>query len=208
MKALKGFANFVLILFILVFAQQVQAAWELPHSVHYEGSTNNLNMSGGTTITGHVDFAVYDTSIQTPSFPSAVPGAGRYIYAYQIFNEDPQNSIGNFAVFGLGKQSLDVDSDSITAEQDAPPVGAQPSNKSFTTSNIKAVWNFGTTLIAKGNHSWFLMFRSDKDWVAGTYEVKENADNSDFPVPSIPEPATIALLSFGSLMLVKRRRGK
>jgi len=68
----------------------------------------------------------------------------------------------------------------------------------------RQVWEFGEIdqdWIIPGEHSWFLAFSSDKDWVHGYYEIR-GTEPSDFPVP---EPAMLALLSIGGAILFRRR---
>jgi hypothetical protein len=203
-----GFAKRTLILFFVLFmaafAQQVQAVLrELPNSSHYQGSVNyNTTVSGGV-LSGRIDFAVYDRD--DDEFPTP-PGSSKYIYAYQIFNDEEESdqALAYFAIFGAGEYSMDVDTGSITSQIDPAPVGVQPSSQSFTASNKRAVWNFGGGSLVKDEHSWLLVFSSNRDWVAGTYEMK-TADQLP-PVPPIAEPGTMALICGGSLLLARRKK--
>ena len=79
---------------------------------------------------------------------------------------------------------------------------------SSTTLGIMGAWEFDDSLLAEGEHSFFLVLRSDTgpDW--GTYTFNKNLANQP-PVPGSlpnPEPSTIALLGFGMLTFLRRRR--
>ena len=204
----------------ILFAQDAKATLVrmLPESSHYQGFTYYDEewpdgFDGIEMLRGRIDFAVYDTLGENGNeFTAAgyeAPGDGQYIYAYQIFNEYPGNSevaVAYFAALGIDMAYVyDIDS------QEAPDEGIEPIDQYFSDEDNddvgvgEAVWDFGLfeeDLILVGEHSWFLAFSSDLDWVRGYYEIK-GTEPSDFPVP---EPAMLALLSIGGAILFRRRR--
>ena len=199
----------------------------LPESSHYEGFVYYQNdewddggFSGTVKLRGRIDFAVYDTEEYPNEFIGeddgfTKPGNGRYIYAYQIFNDyfgASEGAISYFAALGIDMNVVDVLS--ISSQEDpesgVKPSPADPSDPSRETgeyfTETDAVWEFGTNdrdWINAGadGHSWFLVFSSDKNWVPGEYEIR-GPQQSQFPVP---EPAMLTLLGIGGAMLFKRR---
>ena len=195
----------------ILFAQDAGATLlrMLPESSHYQGFTyydeewpdgfDGINM-----LRGRIDFAVYDTLAYPNEFIGdggyTAPGDGQYIYAYQIFNDYQgysEEAVTYFAALGIDMAYVyDIDSQDDLAD------GIEPVGQYF--SDEDAVWEFGEIdqdWIIPGEHSWFLAFSSDKDWVHGYYEIR-GTEPSDFPVP---EPAMLALLSIGGAILFRRR---
>jgi hypothetical protein len=157
---------------------------------------------------GRIDFAVYDTlDVQYGDEYLDVgitkPGDGRYIYAYQIFNDYSfsDESVAYFALLDISGNSINIDS--ITSQED-PEKGIEPGSMYFNGDEYKVVWEFDgdAGYVIAGEHSWFLVFSSDNDWEAGSYEIK---GPEDFPIP-IPEPATLALLGISSMLTFLKRR--
>ena len=209
-------------LLLLVIAQQAQA---LPTSSYatkvnnWQGSKYRSETTNDGTISCRVDYAVYDTlapmsnaeSLFVSPIMSLIPDK-EYLYVYQVFN-DLTNSegtpsempIASFAIFNLDKTALNVASQDLNAKDDGTG-GIGPSDKGLAEGDTKAVWTFAGSghLLIKDKHSWLLVLGSDSPPVKGDYEIKSKA--SDFP--SSPEPATIALLSAGSLFLARLRKRK
>jgi hypothetical protein len=223
MKALKRFTNLVLALCVLASAQKVQATvlpvstyataqnnWQ--GSKYYSGAAND-----GSTINCRMDFAVYDTAGQTStaennffnSVSSVMPDMSRYLYVYQVFNNlaDSDASVAYFAIFNLSHTQLNVISQNIGAADDGAG-GIEPSSSELKDNGTKAVWNFAGSLLLQDDHSWFLVLSSDSGPVTGGFEIKSSDADPGVPDGPIPEPATIALLSSGALMIAGRRKCK
>ncbi len=220
MKALKRFANLVFVLCVLASAQQVQA---LSTSLYAQNEHNwwgskdytGPATTGTGTLSAHIDYAVYDSegldsqNAFVNSVKSVMPNMAKYLYAYQIFNQSEDNvSILSFAIFNLGQTTMNLSSQDISAmEADTASVGPDLDTSGLKENGTRVVWNFEGHLILKNEHSWFLLLSSDAAPVKGNYEIKSTA-GSDFPSPSIPEPATIALLFSGAMMIAGRRKRK
>ena len=156
---------------------------------------------------GRIDFAVYDTVAYAGEFISVDienQFEGRYIYAYQILNDYPasEEAVQYFAVFNLEEVPMDVYEDSIDSVEDTPDSGVAATWKDFEGSTVKAVWEFGAGILIAGEHSWFLVFSSDRSPVPGDYEIS----NVRGEFPAVPEPGMIALLGIGGAMLFAGRR--
>jgi len=79
---------------------------------------------------------------------------------------------------------------------------------SSSTIGIMGAWEFDDSLLVEGEHSYFLVLRSDIDWDWGTYTFNKNLADEP-PVPGSlpnPEPGTIALLGIGTLLTLLRRK--
>jgi len=156
---------------------------------------------------GRIDFAVYDT--EHPEYGDeyldaglTVPGEGRYIYAYQIFNDYAfysEEAVAYFAVLGIDETTING-----LGSQEDPEAGIEPGEQYVDGAESRAVWEFNGDdgYIIAGEHSWFLVFSSDQDWVKGDYEIR---GPDQVPVP-VPEPAVIVLLGLGSVSIFRRRR--
>ncbi len=204
----------------VLFAQDAGATLlrMLPESSHYQGfvfyNEDWEDGFGGTqNLRGRIDFAVYDTQgANGNEFTAAgydAPGDGRYIYAYQIFNDywgNSEESVAYFAALGIDMAYVDIYA--IGSQQD-PSEGIEPTDQYLSDEDQdglgEAVWDFGLfneDLILAGEHSWFLAYSGDRDWVRGYYEIR-GPEPGYFPVP---EPAMLTLISIGGTMLL--RRGK
>ena len=219
MKALKWSINLVLLLFVLASAQQVQAA-PLPVSSYATAQNNwqgskfyNQTVAGGT-LSGRIDYAVYDSqSLQNSaetafvnSVESVMPNMARYLFTYQLSNNlsDSEAPLAYFEIFNLQETVLNVSSQNIGAKDDSAG-GIEPTSSGLEQGGTRVVWNFAGQLLLEGNHSWYLVLSSDSGPVEGGYAV--GSSDSDIPAP-IPEPGTIALLSSGALMIAGRRKRK
>jgi hypothetical protein len=196
MRAIRKIGVFSVLVAAALFAQNATATLT---SSYYDGSTYYFTDG----LHGRIDFAVYDDREEyfTENGLQA-PGTGDYVYAYQIFHDPGANpALSYFAILGIGGAVVD----GIDCHDDQSG-GIASTNEYFTAS--EGVWEFqnqhGQGVLFAGDHSWFLVFSSENDWVAGRYEIR-SADN--FPVP-IPEPAMITLLGIGGALTVRMRRRK
>jgi len=201
MISVKRFASLILVFGMFICIEKTRATLT---SSYYDGSKFYNTEEG---LVGRIDFAVYDT--QDPLYGDEyldngleMPGQGRYIYAYQIFSSplSGENDVSFFAVRDAEGNPIDEAFINGTSAQDDGEGGIAPSP---IISEVQGqwIWTFEGGYISAGQHSWFLVFSSDRDWTAGSYEIKA----SGFPVP-IPEPATIIVLGGGIFLLSTGKR--
>ena len=179
----------------------------------YTGSIKYKYPPGEPQLFGHIDFGVFDR--QTDNFAYTPPGDGRYIYAYQIYNDqDSIEAVGYFAILLAGAAFDGIGSDAHVNDTEA----VEPSSAYLVDSTGKLVFEFksvpeggpllGEDILEPGMHSYILMFTSDNDWVPGSFQIK-GGDLGDYEpeLPVVPEPATILILGMGAgtALIMKRR---
>ena len=131
---------------------------------------------------------------------------GRYIYAYQLFNRpnDAEGEYSDILFFGLlDLDTIPVDESLINGDTNAMEDhdgGVAP----YTPSLQQGAWRFTEGILANGEKSWLLVFSSEYAPGRGTYTL--TSSDPDFPIPEMPEPATIALLGLGAIVFLKKRR--
>jgi hypothetical protein len=213
------------------------ALTSLPNSSHYSGiSYYAASPSSGLIQTGRVEFAVYDTQTNPNEFVGTdnftAPGAGRYVYAYQIFNYATNDygmtntSVPFFVIESLGVNAIASNNDIGTINDATGGVDATSyslttntsTTDTITTVNTSVVFAFDNGILAAGENSWYLIISSDQDWVKGSYSL-EAPETSDIPQPdgttentnadsestTAPEPASLLLMGLGVAVLVKRK---
>ena len=186
----------------------------LPYSSHYQGRSY-FDDAG---VTGRIDFAVYDTlGVYGNEWTGAgftAPGGGRYIYAYQIFNDvGSADAIEFCTIMGIDDpptphQLTGINTiDSENPWQDYPPPlldeAMAPTDETFNLDETRGTWDFAGGILAAGEYSWFLVFSSTNDWTEGKY-LMETAGG--FPITSSPEPCTLAFLVIGGAFVFTRRK--
>jgi hypothetical protein len=202
------------LLFVATLFVQNVAATILPYSSHYQG--RSYFSDSATGVTGHVDFAVYDTlgpeGDEWAGVGFAAPGAGQYIYAYQIFNDaGSADAIEFFTIMGIDDPPTPHNLYGIATMASQDPweyyplitEGEAPTGTNVNLGETQARWEFAGGILVAGEYSWFLIFSSDHDWTQGKYVMQTEGG---FPITGNPEPCTLALLGLGSAVLFAKRR--
>ena len=131
---------------------------------------------------------------------------GQYVYAYQLYNRPNEggNEYSDISYFGLlNLDETPVDESLIngdTTAMDDHDGGVAP----YSPPPHQGTWGFTEGLLANGEKSWILVFSSDYAPGRGTFTM--TSSEPSFPIPSVPEPATIALLGMGCIAFLKKRR--
>jgi hypothetical protein len=191
------------LLFVAALFVQNAAATMLPYSSHYQGRS----YFGDAGVTGHIDFAVYDKegpngNEWTDATGFAAPGDGRYIYAYQIFNNtDSADAVKFFTIMGVDEHKL-IGIETMNTQ--FVPEGVAPTDYYTNPDKTEATWEFAGGILVADKYSWFLIFSSTHDWTEGRYDMSPPGGDI-VPAPN-PEPCTLALLGLGSAMLFAKRR--
>ena len=191
---------------IFVSAASVQAASLGLNSPANLALSYNGTWAGSTpfltgTLSGHVEWAVFEAA--NFPFPGAgyAPTPGELVYAYQVFVDgtavlshfdvdvpNAANNIGTFNVLGGG-----------TVTPSAMSLGPAPTIAAF---------DFHGPAIPQSSDSIGLAYSSNKvpqAWFGSVIDTGQSTFVVPIPSPSnvnVPEPATIALLCLGGALLV------
>jgi hypothetical protein len=177
----------------------------------YSGAVYANKVDGADTFSCEVDYAVFDLDaiVYNGFDPSA--GQDKYLYAYQVFN------IGSSSV-DLTRFAVDIPQgttiDHIAYDWTKGRLDGVPSSIQEFVGGA-AVWQFGTSpgtyTVAPEAHSLVLVFTSNQQPDKGAAKLFYSEDTGDYmsvPVASplvVPEPAAIALLSFGAAAVLRKR---
>lgn len=215
-KHIKWIGMFVLLLLMQTAVQ----AYLLPTSDIWQGSDQ---WNRGNGIQAYVEWAVYK-SANLPSGITVPPGdAGKYLYVYQVWNtggKDGNGSVGTLEVVSGKVASIKTKGSSDDGKGGLVPDRTQVNNATDTTIH----WEFDGGVFVVDKHSAYLAFTSDYAPVdAKSYALLSttgmnpatpgnstgatslNGSNNNDATTIIPEPTTIALLSFGALSLFRKK---
>ncbi len=226
MRVYNKIKRILLFLLLAVLLTQTASALLVGTSTYYDGYTIfDGTLSNGKYAKVMIEFAVYDNRDDEPGgdeFEAVFsdmgvtsPDAddfGDYIYAYKIFNHtSSEDMISYFGILGLDEQENGI---TDLGTYDDGTDGAKPSDYHFTDDGCVWKWyglgeegDGSFRFIDLGDRSWLLVFSSNnrKSDEAGEYELR-GTEESDLPVPEVPEPTVVVLLGAGSAYLLRRKR--
>ena len=210
MRVIRKFELLRLLLVVTLLVQNASAGPVelLPESSHYQGRAYYSTFTEEGRLHGRIDFAVYDTETYENEFIGTdgftAPGDGRYIYAYQIFCDTLSTTgLEYFAVLEIGENAIDDDDGIDTRDDGHGGLDAYDAFFNPYPQPQQAVWEFDEGVLIVGEHSYFLVFTSDHDWIVGDYELIPTGGT--LPAPA-PEPGMLTLLGIGGTLAFIRRR--
>lgn len=216
---------------VLLLAATANAVTVLPADANamgpWQGSVHVFGQLASFAVEADVDFAVYAPSPGASNFDATFglgadpTGGTEYVYAYQVFNVTTgsiSDTITEFQIGLDGDETLTGNPAASPPDQlghvffvdgtgDVSPSSALLSDPTGTPAPTAAVWSFLSVLIPSGQSSDVLLFTSPDgpEWDSATVGGDWTA-SGDVPSPGVPLPATLALLTAGSSMLLARRR--
>jgi hypothetical protein len=168
-----------------------------------------------------VQYAVYDNWAQPKEFDWQgdidMRPSDQYIYAYQIFNmgtgATTEKDVAAFNLLDSHKNPIAQEfMHSTTSQTDGAGAGGIAPDPLTSPGNAQGSWTWSAAngYVKAGQHSWFLVYSSDKAPVKGTFTVSAPVDNSDIPLPddTVPEPTSLALFGLASGIFAAVRKNR
>lgn len=205
--------KYVFLSFLFVFALFIPAADALPVGAMgiWSGSVDFYGEHNDGTLTGHVDWAVYEAD----DYPGTAPPGGDYVYAYQVFNTgDPQSGSDKAAAHLTVYLLEQADVGTISWDDYDVTDGVEPSNSYFWPDPPeRAIFYFPSVVVLPGEWSVNLLFSGGAPtWGSGRVgsgPIIAEIESGSLPTPTpIPEPSTVALLTAGACLLKFARAGR
>lgn len=186
----KGILQLIAVLSVLaVLSATSQAGILNGHAAAYGGVTGSVPFNNGVGLSGTIDYAVFTAGAFNANFAGLgyVPGDD-LVYTYQV------NVLGNLGVsaeiVGVGNPANTIGTFNIG--------GQDASSASFTPN---ARWLFAPE-IPSGSSSWGLAFSSPNTPIVGASLTVDGGTQAlvagvptPGPVPYVPEPASLLLLT-------------
>jgi hypothetical protein len=172
----------------------------------YSGLISVSQRQGSHRYSFDIAYAVYDTAVYSANGrfdPSG--GQDKYIYAYQFFSSINSNTDTKTFTIAIpdGVTVANITYDTTVGV----PSGIMPHLENILPNS--AIWKFDNDPISPGEHSVVLLFTSSFAPAfngAASDSGNGHAINGVSVVApsSVPEPATIAILALGSVLLRKK----
>lgn len=171
-------------------------------------NSGSVNFNNGQGLNGTVEWAVFLDS-KYP-FGGYSPTANELVYAYTVMvNDSPTGTVSAtgyrvLSVNGANNQGVDTTQGGVAGT--AAGLGGNTAQWSFVADGN----------VNPGQTSYILTYSSIFKPVSGNFELSFVSDSGTPAVvfgaarpgdEAIPEPASLALLALGSLMIVRGRRG-
>ena len=208
MKRLILFSIFIVAVFFAGNAVALSITEALPG---WHGSEFFNFDADGRSLVGRVDYAVYDNSDQNYTYPGTAPQGGRYIYAYQVFNEtDPCSNVNieslSVAILdGVDVGEIDWFDHDVFGGVDPSVLYFSPDENTPLSARFMFIY---PDFLHGGEYSSNLLFSSDNSPTWGYAHVEGTSVGGmveNLPTPA-PEPASIIVLGGGCLVFAIKRK--